>query len=80
MQLRSLKKHKISVHEGVNVINVTLSFLDKIFLSFIKCRYIRVGVKYACNQCDSQFTQQGQLKQHKLSVHEGVRYPEAPTI
>ena len=41
---------------------------------------VHKGVKYACNQCDSQFTQQGQLKQHKLSVHEGVRYPEAPTI
>ena len=32
------------------------------------------GVKYACDQCDSQFTQQNSLKYHIKSVHEGIRY------
>ena len=32
------------------------------------------GVKYACNQCDHQFTQQGSLSKHIQSVHEGVKY------
>ena len=41
------------------------------------CRLIPAkdeGVKYACNQCDHQFTQQGSLSKHIQSVHEGVKY------
>ena len=32
------------------------------------------GVKYACNQCDQQFTQQSSLTTHIQSQHEGVKY------
>ena len=29
------------------------------------------GIKYSCNQCDSQFTRQDSLKKHVLSHHKG---------
>ena len=32
------------------------------------------GVKFACNQCDQQFTLQSSLTKHNQNVHEGVRY------
>ena len=32
------------------------------------------GVKYSCNQCNYQATQQVSLKTHKKSVHGGVKY------
>ena len=32
------------------------------------------GVKYACDQCDKQFTQQSHLTRHIQSKHEGVKY------
>ena len=31
-------------------------------------------MKYACNQCDKQFTEQPKLTRHIKSVHEGVKY------
>ena len=33
------------------------------------------GIKYSCNQCDYQATQQGNLQKHIQSVHEGIKYP-----
>ena len=33
-----------------------------------------VGVKYACNQCNKQFTEQSSLTRHIQSAHEGVKY------
>ena len=35
---------------------------------------VHEGVKYPCNQCDYQATQQGNLLQHIQSKHEGVKY------
>ena len=35
---------------------------------------VHQGVKYACDQCDSQFTQQSDLTRHIQSKHEGVKY------
>ena len=32
------------------------------------------GVKYACDQCDYQATQQGHLTIHIQSKHEGIKY------
>ena len=32
------------------------------------------GVKYACNQCDQQFTKQDSLTTHIQTKHEGVKY------
>ena len=32
------------------------------------------GVRYACNQCDKQFTTQQHLTRHIKSQHEGVKY------
>ena len=32
------------------------------------------GVKYACNHCDQQFTQQSSLERHIQFQHEGVKY------
>ena len=36
---------------------------------------IHENVKFSCNQCESKFTHNGQLKIHILSVHENVKYP-----
>ena len=33
------------------------------------------GSRYACNQCDQQFTTQASLTTHIQSIHEGVKYP-----
>ena len=33
------------------------------------------GIKYPCNQCDYQATQQRLLQTHIQSVHEGIKYP-----
>ena len=33
---------------------------------------VHENVKYPCDQCDSKFTQKGDLKKHKLSVHKNV--------
>ena len=33
------------------------------------------GVKYPCDQCEKQFTQQSNLNKHILSPHEGIKYP-----
>ena len=35
---------------------------------------IHEGVKYSCNQCDSNFSKQSNLNRHKMSVHEGFKY------
>ena len=32
------------------------------------------GVKFPCNQCDYQATNQSNLKVHVKSIHEGVKY------
>ena len=32
------------------------------------------GVKYNCDQCDAEFSEQGNLKRHKLTKHDGIRY------
>ena len=32
-----------------------------------------VSVRYGCDQCEYKATQQGNLKQHKESKHEGVK-------
>ena len=34
-----------------------------------------VKIKYPCNQCDSEFVCKKALKNHRLSIHEGIRYP-----
>ena len=36
---------------------------------------VHENVKYACNQCESKFTENSSLKTHKMSVHENVKYP-----
>ena len=36
------------------------------------------GVKYPCNLCGKQFTQQSSLQTHIQSQHEGVKYPCNP--
>ena len=36
---------------------------------------IHEGVKYTCNQCDQQFTQNTSLTKHIKSIHEDVKYP-----
>ena len=33
------------------------------------------SIKYPCNQCDYQATQQSNLETHILSKHEGIKYP-----
>ena len=38
-------------------------------------RSIHEGIKYPCNHCDYQATQQTHLQKHIQSVHEGIRYP-----
>ena len=35
---------------------------------------VHEGVKYACNQCDQQFSTQGNLTQHIQYKHVGVKY------
>ena len=35
---------------------------------------VHESVRYACNQCDQQFTQERSLKNHIQSKHEGVKY------
>ena len=35
---------------------------------------IHEGVKYSCNQCVKQFTQQSNLTVHVLTIHEGVTH------
>ena len=48
-------------------------FFETLFIQLLAT--VHKGVKYACNQCDQQFTQRGSLKTHIQSVHEGVKYP-----
>ena len=33
------------------------------------------GIKYLCRQCGKQFSQKGNLAEHKRAVHEGAKYP-----
>ena len=33
------------------------------------------GIKYPCNKCDYQATQQISLQRHIESIHEGIKYP-----
>ena len=51
---------------------------DKLFSGSVALnnhkKEFKKGVKYACNQCDHQFTQQSSLKTHIQSVHEGIKY------
>ena len=51
---------------------------DKLFSGSVTLnnhtKEFKKGVKYSCNQCDHQFTQQSSLKTHIRSVHEGVKY------
>ena len=35
---------------------------------------VHEGVKFACKQCDKQFTQLNSLTIHIQSLHEGVKY------
>ena len=35
---------------------------------------ITKGEKYSCNQCDYNFTRNGNLRRHQKSIHEGVTY------
>ena len=35
---------------------------------------VHKGVKYACNQCDQQFTLKRSLTKHIQSAHEGIKY------
>ena len=37
-------------------------------------RVSRAGTRHACNQCDKQFTTEGNLKTHIQSKHEGIKY------
>ena len=32
------------------------------------------GVKYPCDKCNYQATEQSSLRKHKKSVHDGVKY------
>ena len=41
----------------------------------VESESIHEGVKYACNQCDYQATQQSHLKNHIKSQHENFKYP-----
>ena len=31
------------------------------------------GIKYNCDQCEYKTTEQGHLRKHKRSIHEGVK-------
>ena len=33
-----------------------------------------VSYKYACPQCNKQFTQKGTLQKHEKSLHNGMKY------
>ena len=33
------------------------------------------GIKYLCNHCNNQATQQRNLQKHIQSIHEGNKYP-----
>ena len=47
-------------------------FFETLFIQLLAT--VHKGVKYACNQCDQQFTQQNNLTTHIKSKHEGVKY------
>merc|ERR1712082_589801 len=54
---------------------VFYTFMDRFFMFLKKHKEsVHEGVKYQCNQCHYQATQQSSLKKHKESVHEGVKY------
>ena len=50
------------------------SYFLGVWHSITTKKEFKKGVKYACNQCDHQFTQQSSLKTHIQSVHEGIKY------
>ena len=43
-------------------------------LQYDPIQSVHEGVKYACNQCDKQYSAQQSLTQHKQSKHEGIKY------
>ena len=52
-----------------------VTHITRIFDTFIvHIQSAHEGVKYACDQCGKQFTEDGSLTKHNQSVHEGVMY------
>ena len=51
-------------------INV-LKLQVKLTSMHIKCQFLKV-IKYECNKCDYKDILIGQIKRHKISVHEGI--------
>ena len=54
------------------VIIVTIKLHSRVLTTHIKS--VHEGVKYACNQCDKQYTDHSSLRKHIQSTHEGVEY------
>ena len=74
--------------QNMYAINVIQNLVSGVTSRHIKCQYMRESnthkifismwgnqiIKYSCNQCDSKFSQQSNLKTHEISVHERVKY------
>ena len=67
-----LKKHTMTVHEGIVIIVIT-KLLNKYTLRDLKCQFMKKQ-KYQCDPCDYKATTQGSIKRHHKSVHEGINY------
>ena len=66
----NLKRHKLSKHEGVNQELYCLHYRR----ASMPLQCFIFQKKWECDQCPSTFTDQGNLRRHKLTKHEGATY------
>ena len=60
---------------SIRVINVIIKLQHRVSNLQTHIQSKHEGIKYPCNQCDYQATQQSNLQTHIQCIHEGVKYP-----
>ena len=71
---RNLNKHKLKVHGIGRWISCDLCDSANEHAIYKREQFVHKRLRFSCDECDFQYTQENKLKEHKQTKHEGIKF------